>query len=54
MYAWLYDKSPVDSFLIGTRNEHQFNAVLNALSVQLSNTDWQELDNLLSVTPAPE
>jgi len=47
MYAWLFEKSPVDSFLIGPRNAPQFNAVSNAFQVQLSEGDWQKLDNIL-------
>jgi aryl-alcohol dehydrogenase-like predicted oxidoreductase len=48
MYAWLYEKSLVDSFLIGARNELQFKAVTDVLRGHLSNYDWQELDNILA------
>lgn len=54
MYAWLYEKSPLDVFLIGSRNKSQFDAVLNALSVQLSDADWQELDNILCTRFIPK
>ncbi len=48
MYTWLFEKSPIDCFLIGPRNEQQFYAVSNALQVQISADDWQKLDNLLA------
>jgi len=48
MYAWLYETSLVDSFLIGARNELQFKAASDALQVQLSKRDWQELYNIFS------
>jgi aryl-alcohol dehydrogenase-like predicted oxidoreductase len=47
MYAWLYEKGVVDSFLIGTRNELQFKAVSDAMQVQLSDHDWNELDRIV-------
>lgn len=46
MYAWLYEKSAVDSFLIGARNELQFKALTDAMQVQLSDDNWQELNKI--------
>ncbi len=54
MYAWLYERSPLDVFLIGTRNDAQFNDVLKALTVDLSESDWQELNNLCGNAAAIE
>lgn len=48
MYAWLYKKSTVDSFLIGARNEIQFKSLADAMHVQLSDDDWMELDRVIS------
>ena len=48
MYAWLYEKSAVDSFLIGARNESQFKALTDAQQVQLSDHDWKELNKIVS------
>lgn len=46
MYAWLYEKTVVDSFLIGARNELQFKALTDAMQVQLSDHDWQEFNKI--------
>lgn len=50
MYAWLYRKSFVDSFLIGVRNELQFKPIADAFKVQISEFDWQSLENILAAT----
>jgi aryl-alcohol dehydrogenase-like predicted oxidoreductase len=47
MYAWLYEKSAIDSFLIGVRNELQFKALTDAMQVRLSDHDWQELARIM-------
>jgi aryl-alcohol dehydrogenase-like predicted oxidoreductase len=48
IYAWLYHKAPIDSFLVGARSERQFRAVTDALDVRLAESDWQELEQLLA------
>jgi aryl-alcohol dehydrogenase-like predicted oxidoreductase len=47
MYAWLYERSDCDSFLIGVRNEVQFKALTDAIQVRLSDHDWTELDRII-------
>ena len=47
MYAWLYEKSAVDSFLIGARNELQFKSLTDAMQVKLPDADWMELDRMV-------
>lgn len=47
MYAWLYDRSPVDSFLIGARNEAQFKSVKDAMKVKISDDNWKEIEKFM-------
>lgn len=53
MYAWLYDKAPVDAFLIGARNVNQFQSVMAATNIGLSPRDWEVLDRM-GVDARPE
>jgi aryl-alcohol dehydrogenase-like predicted oxidoreductase len=54
MYAWLYKKSTVDSFLIGARNELQFKSVTDALQVHVSENDWEELAQMIGDADNPD
>lgn len=47
MYAWLYERSNVSSFLIGARNESQFKSAVDALQVKLTKHEWQELEEIV-------
>lgn len=46
MYAWLYKNETANTFLVGPRNKTQFQSIVDAVNLKMSNDDFAMLNQL--------